>query len=272
MDLDLLEEFLKEHTCLKNNQLFYKPNGNPIKAIMSVHVLGNMCNMKILTGIAEKYGLIIIEDAAEALGSTFKGKHAGTFGKLGCLSFNGNKIITTGGGGMIITDDKELAKKAKHLTTQAKSDSFEYVHDEIGYNYRLVNVLAAMGVAQMEQLPRFLNRKKEIAAFYFDNLEQIDSISFQKIADDVVPNQWLFTIKTSQAKELAKHLNSLGIECMTLWVPMNRLPMFKDSVYYNHKDFSYLIYNSCLSIPCSTSITDEELKKVVEEIKKYTFR
>ena len=171
MDLDLLENFLVNETAVKNDVLVYKKNGRSIKAIMPVHVLGNMCDMDRLLQLAEKYKLVMIEDSTEALGSFFKEKHSGTFGLMGTFSFNGNKIITTGGGGMIITDNEALAKKAKHLTTQAKSDPFEYVHDAIGYNYRLVNTAAAMGVGQMELLPQFLKRKREIIKFYKNELQ-----------------------------------------------------------------------------------------------------
>ena len=166
MDLDLLEDFLQNETDEKDGHIFYIKDGRTIRCIMPVHVLGNICDMDRLMDIASRYNLKVVEDATESLGSYYKGKHTGGFGTLGCFSFNGNKIITTGGGGVIVTNDEELARKAKHLTTQAKSDPFEYVHDEIGYNYRLVNVLAAMGVAQMELLPSFVKRKKEIDAFY----------------------------------------------------------------------------------------------------------
>ncbi|MEM6807169.1 MAG: aminotransferase class I/II-fold pyridoxal phosphate-dependent enzyme, partial [Bacteroidota bacterium] len=155
MDLNLLESFLIEETEESENGRIYKKDGKRIKAIMPVHVLGNMTEMDRLMDIARRFALLVIEDSTEALGSRYKGQHAGTFGELGCFSFNGNKIITTGGGGMIVTADEEKAKRAKHLTTQAKADPFAYVHDEIGYNYRLVNILAAMGVAQMEKLDAF---------------------------------------------------------------------------------------------------------------------
>ena len=156
MDLDLLEEFLENETEQRNDYCCYKKDGRRIPVVMPVHVLGNMCDMDRLMALAKKHHITVIEDSTEALGSYYKGKHAGSFGLMGTFSYNGNKIVTTGGGGMIVTDDEALAKKAKHLTTQAKSDPFEYIHDEIGYNYRLANVAAAMGVAQMEQLPVFV--------------------------------------------------------------------------------------------------------------------
>lgn len=267
MNLDLLENFLLEETEIRGGFSVYKKDGRKIKAIMPVHILGNMCDMDRLLAISKKYNLVVIEDSTEALGSYYKNKHAGTFGLMGTFSYNGNKIITTGGGGMIITDDEALAKKAKHLTTQAKSDPFEYMHDEIGYNYRLVNTAAAMGVGQMELLPQFLQRKREIISFYKKELEGVGDISFQKITDDVNPNWWLPTIMTEKQKQVLKILNDNKMQSRPFWVPMNKLPMFKNNLYYTKVDRSDYIYKKCLSIPCSTNISDDELASVVVKIK-----
>lgn len=267
MDLSLLEKFFAEETENKNGELVYKKNGRIIRAIMPVHVLGNMCDMQQLMRLATQYALPVVEDATEALGSYYKGKHSGSFGVMGCFSFNGNKIITTGGGGVIVTNDESLAKKAKHLTTQAKSDPFEYVHDEIGYNFRLVNVLAAMGVAQMELLPSFVKRKKEIDAFYRSQLAGTGDISFQQISSEVDANCWLFTFRTSRQKELLKLLNEKKMQSRPFWVPMNQLRMFANDVYYTMNNNSDSVYQECLSIPCSTNITDEDLQAVAETIK-----
>jgi len=267
MDLDVLEEFLQNETTEKNGDLVYRKDGRPIRSIMPVHVLGNICDMDRLINLAERYKLKIVEDSTESLGSYYKGKHTGGFGLMGCFSFNGNKIITTGGGGVIVTDDEELARKAKHLTTQAKSDPFEYVHDEIGYNFRLVNVLAAMGVAQMELLPSFIKRKKEIDALYKKELKGTGDICFQKVETDVDANCWLFTIMTEKQKDVLKVLNDNKMQSRPFWVPMNKLKMFKDDVYYNKDDKSDYIYQRCLSIPCSTYITDDEVREVAEKIR-----
>ncbi|RYY49508.1 MAG: LegC family aminotransferase [Chitinophagaceae bacterium] len=267
MDLTLLEDFLENETEQKNGYCHYKKDGRRIPVIMPVHVLGNICDMDRLLAISAKYNLTVIEDSTEALGSYYKGKHAGSFGLMGTFSYNGNKIITTGGGGMIVTDDEVLAKKAKHLTTQAKSDPFEYIHDEIGYNYRLVNVAAAMGVAQMEQLPGFLQRKKEIIQFYKDSLAGIGDIAFQEVSNDVNPNWWLPTIFSSKQRAILKALNDDKMQSRPFWVPMNQLPMFKENIFYNKTDRSDYIYQHCLSIPCSTNITNADLERVAEKIK-----
>lgn len=267
MDLDLLEKFLENETDEKNGRLFYIKDGRYIGAIMPVHILGNMCDMERFLSIVKKYPLPVVEDATEALGTTYKGKGAGTFSPLACFSFNGNKIISTGGGGVIVTDDEALAKKAKHLTTTAKASADEYYHDEVGYNYRLVNVLAAIGVGQMELLPSFIKRKKECVAFYKKELKGVGDIRFQQELPEVETNGWLFTIQTNKQKELLDHLNANKILSRRFWMPMNKLPMYKDCVYIQEKDNADYIYNTCLSIPSSTSITDEELVIVVQEIR-----
>ena len=267
MDLDLLEEFLKKETGEKDGKCIYLKNNRVIRCIMPVHVLGNVCDMDRLMKLAEQFKLEIIEDSTESLGSYYRGKHTGSFGLMGCFSFNGNKIITTGGGGVIVTNNEELAKRAKHLTTQAKSDPFEYLHDEVGYNFRLVNVLAAMGVAQMELLPSFIKRKKEIDALYRKELEGVGDIVFQKVEPAVDANCWLFTIMTEKQKAVLQILNDHKMQSRPFWVPMNKLRMFQDDIYYKKQDKSDYIYKRCLSIPCSTNIKDVEIDAVAEKIR-----
>lgn len=269
MDTALLKRFLQEQTEKKGNDLILRSDGRRIAAIMPVHVLGNMCDMDAIGEIAEEFGLTVVEDSTEALGSTYKGKHSGLFSKMSCFSFNGNKIISTGGGGMMVTEDEALAKKAKHLTTQAKADPMEYFHDEIGYNYRLVNVLAAIGVAQMEQFPDFLEKKKRIDSFYRKELAGIGDIVFQKVQRDTDPNCWLFTFSTARKQSLLQYLNSNGVQSRPFWVPMNQLPMFSSDLYITKDNNSQKIYSSSVSIPCSTGITDDELQTVVSTIKSF---
>ncbi|MCB0617459.1 MAG: LegC family aminotransferase [Saprospiraceae bacterium] len=267
MDLDLLADFLAEKTELRDGECCHRADGRRVRAIMPVHVLGNMADMERLMGLAAQYHLRVIEDATESLGSYFKGKHSGTFSRMGCFSFNGNKIITTGGGGMIVTDDEALARKAKHLTTQAKADSFEYYHDEVGYNYRLVNTSAAMGVAQMEQLPGFIERKHAIAAIYKEGLSGVGDIGFQEVAPEVEPNWWLFTIHTERQREVLERLNAHQMQSRPFWVPMNQLPMYREFPYIQTADHSDRVYRTALSIPCSTNITDGELEQIIGKIR-----
>ncbi len=270
MNLDLLENFLQNKTKINDKgERILKTDDRCIRTIMPVHIQGNIFDVDRFKSICKRFNISFVEDAAEALGSKFKGKSAGTFGKLGVFSFNGNKIISTGGGGIIITDDKILAKKAKHLTTTAKVDPMLYYHDEVGYNYRLVNVLAAIGVAQMEQLPSFVNKKQFIGNFYKENLSGVGDIEFQYVNKEVEHNNWLFTIKTKHQKELLKYLNNNKVISRPFWMPMNQLPMYKDCHYISINDNSKTIHNMCLSIPCSTGITEDELKQVVHLIKNF---
>ena len=273
IDIDLLEEWLEKNTTTVF--LNHKPvtrekrTGKKIGAIMPVYALGGFMDIDKLIMISSKFGIPIIEDSTEALGSFKEGKHAGTFGLTGVLSFNGNKIISTGGGGMILTNDKKIAKRAKHLTTTAKTDPLDYFHDEVGYNYRLVNILAAIGVAQMEKFDIILNRKKEINAIYKKELSGVADIKFQKFFSKSNPNCWLFTFRTKYMRDLLNHLNEKKIQCRPFWTPMNKLPMYKDLCYITKHDISNKIFRQCISVPSSSNLTNSEQSKVISEIKNF---
>ena len=273
IDLGLLEQYLEQNTEFKTTKsgtyCFDTSTNKRVRAIMPVHVLGNMGDMDRLLSISKKYHLDIIEDSTEALGSLFKGKHAGTFGTIGVFSFNGNKIISTGGGGVIVTDNEALAKKARHLTTQAKTSAIDYIHDQIGYNYRMVNVLAAIGVAQMETFNATLQSKKDMDFFYRKHLNNIGDITFQEIPQGTDQNGWLFTFRTSKMRQLLAYLNSNGVQARPFWMPMNQLKMFKDDIYITNTDVSALVYDTSISIPSSTGITNKQLQTVVETIKAF---
>ena len=273
MDLGLLEQYLEQNTEFKTTKsgtyCFDTTTNKRVRAIMPVHVLGNIGNMDRLLSISKKYHLDIIEDSTEALGATFKNKHAGTFGKIGVFSFNGNKIISTGGGGVIVTDDQAIAKKARHLTTQAKISAMDYIHDEIGYNYRLVNVLAAIGVAQMETFNTTLQSKASMDRFYRKHLNNIGDIKFQQIPDGTHPNGWLFTFRTSKMRQLLAYLNSNGVQARPFWMPMNQLEMFKKDIYITNANVSANVYETSISIPSSSGITNKQLQTVVETIKAF---
>ncbi len=277
MELDLLEEHLEKYTYIVaegdgETEEIVRPysllSHRRIGAIMPVHVLGNMVDMDRLQRICKRFYLPMVEDSTEALGSYFNKQHAGTFGQFGTFSFNGNKIISTGGGGVIVTNDEILAKKAKHITTTAKKDPFEYDHDEVGYNYRLVNILAAVGVAQMEQLPAFLERKKAIDKYYREHLEN-ENLQFQKVGDRVIPNNWLHTMKVKDQRGMIKHLLDNGVQCRPFWVPMNQLKMYQNCRYISNNDISNMIYRSCISIPSSTNLTDAQVEEVVRVVQSF---
>jgi Predicted pyridoxal phosphate-dependent enzyme apparently involved in regulation of cell wall biogenesis len=186
-----LQLFLDENTEMRDGECYNKTSGNRIKACMPMHTFGHACRIDEIAEICSNYNIEIVEDAAEALGSYYKGKHLGSFGKIGAISFNGNKIMTTGGGGVLVTDDDELAKRAKHLSTQAKvPHAWEYRHDEIGYNYRMPNINAALGLAQLEQMPKFIESKRELANKYCEFFEN-SPITFFNDADNETSNYWL---------------------------------------------------------------------------------
>ena len=273
MDIVLLQNWLANNTITEF--VNEKPitteltSGKKIGAIMPVYVLGGFIDINKLVEISSTYGIPLIEDSTEALGSFKNGKHAGTFGLTGVLSFNGNKIISTGGGGMILTNDTDIANRAKHITTTAKTDPLDYFHDEVGYNYRLVNVLAAIGVAQMEKFDNILKRKKEIDALYRRELYGIGDIKFQDNLPDSDPNCWLFTFRTKKMRELLNYLNSHEIQSRPFWTPMNNLPMYKDLRYISQNDIANKIFKECISIPSSSNLTVEDQHKVISEIKTF---
>lgn len=269
VDLDLLERYLLNETKIEGQHTYDLKSGKRVAAIMPVHVLGNMGDMKRLLALAEKFHLTVIEDSTEALGSRLNGQHSGSFGQFGVFSFNGNKIISTGGGGVIVTNDEKLAQRAKHLTTQAKASNMEYVHDEIGYNYRLVNVLAAIGVAQMESFDQLLQNKKRMDAFYRKELTGVGDIVFQKVPSLVEANCWLFTFRTKHMRALLNYLNDNCVQSRPFWKPMNQLDMFKQERYIQKEDHSNRIYEECISIPSSAGISDEQMETVVQTIKTF---
>ncbi len=254
---EALKKWLEENTerRIRNAkpEIFNKKTGKRIAAVVPMHTFGHPCKIDEIVEICSEYNIPVVEDAAESLGSFYKGKHTGTFGKLATLSFNGNKTITTGGGGMILTDDKELAKLAKHLTTQAKvPHKWEYVHDYIGYNYRLTNLAAALGVAQMEQLPEFIKSKRDLAEKYKQFFEDKE-IEFFSELENVESNYWLNAILLKNRKERDEFLdytNKNGIMTRPVWELMNRLPMFK---YCQTGDLSNAewLANRIVNIPSS---------------------
>mgnify|MGYP003992598251 FL=1 len=273
IDAEKTIEFIKNETVFKNGFTYNKKTNNKITAIIPVHVWGNACWLDELIELCNKQNIAIVEDAAESLGTfynngKYEGKHTGTIGKLGCLSFNGNKIITTGGGGMILTNDESLAEKAKYLTTQAKDDPIRYVHNEIGYNFRLTNIQAALGVAQLEQLPEILKRKKEIYDFYQSTIENIDGLSLSKVPDYADSNNWLNLLKIdskvyNQDREvLMKRLEGNGIQTRPVWKLNHEQKPYKDYQHFKVEKAKELVKNS-LCLPSSANLSNENLNKIV---------
>lgn len=226
-----LHDFLKENTSIdgKTGRVINNRSHKTISAIVPMHTFGNPCRIEEIIEIADSYSLPVVEDAAESLGSTYKSKHTGTLGTIGVLSFNGNKIVTTGGGGMILTDDTEIARLAKHLTTQAKiPHPWEFSHDQIGYNYRMPNINAALGMAQIEMLDEFVQNKRTTASLYRNFLKE-QNIFFMDELNYCRSNYWLNAIKLGSKEERDTFLektNSNGIMTRPIWTLMNKLPMY----------------------------------------------
>ena len=243
-----LKKFLKLNCKIKNNKCINKTTGKTIKACIPMHTFGHPCKIDKIAKICKKWNIALIEDSAESLGSWYKPKtkykHTGTFGKLGIFSFNGNKIITSGGGGMIVTNDKKLAKKVKHLTTTAKiPHQWEYSHDEIGYNYRMPNLNASLLVAQLEQLDLFLKAKKELANKYSKFFNKQNNIKFIQQPKNTNSNYWLLSIVLKNKKQrdiFLKETNNNGVMTRPIWTLMSNLNIFKDCQSDNLKNAKWL--------------------------------
>lgn len=253
-----LEKYLKKISIKKGKFYFNKKTNRRISAIIPVHVFGNICQIDKILKIAKKYNLIVIEDAAEALGSFFHNKHAGTFGMVGCFSFNGNKILTTGGGGAIITNNKLLAKKIKHLSTTAKiNDTWEYVHDAVGYNFRMPNLNAALGSAQIENLKKFLDSKRKLFNIYEKEFKLVKDIRIIKEKKFSKSNYWLNTVfiknlSIKKRNQILKSAHKNNFFLRPVWKPLHTLKHFK-KMPKMHIDAATKIYKSCINLPSSAS-------------------
>ena len=238
-----LNFFLEANCEIINNQCINKTTNKIIKACVPMHTFGHPCKIEEIKEICDIWNITLVEDAAESLGSFYKDKHTGTFGKVGAFSFNGNKIITSGGGGVIVTDDEQIAKRAKHITTTAKiPHPYEYVHDEIAYNYRLPNINAALLVAQMENLEKFLESKRELASTY-EKFFKTSNIDFIKEPKDSKSNYWLQAVLLNDLKqrdEFLEFTNKNGVMTRPIWRLMNELEMYKDCQKDELKNAKYL--------------------------------
>lgn len=251
-----LKEFLEKNCEIIDDKCINKTTKKVIKACVPMHTFGHPCKIDEIKNICEKWKISLVEDAAESLGSYYKGKHTGTFGKISAFSFNGNKIITSGGGGVIVTDDEALAKRAKHITTTAKiPHSYEYVHDEVGYNYRLPNLNAALLVAQMENLDKFLSSKKDLATIYKEYFSSIN-IDFVEEPNDCSSNYWLQAIKLENKKQRDDFLefsNSNKVMTRPIWKLCSELKMFEKCQKDELKNAKYL-EERVVNIPSSVRL------------------
>jgi dTDP-4-amino-4,6-dideoxygalactose transaminase len=249
--------------------------GPPLpKAVMVVHALGQPARLEEIAQTCERYGIPILEDAAESLGASWStgalaGRQTGTVGRIGAFSFNGNKIATTGGGGMLVTDDEALAVRAKHLTTQAKVPDTGYLHDEVGYNYRLTNVAAALGIAQLERLPSFVATKRRIAERY-DAAFAGSAVELPPRLPGLDSTYWLYSVLTPPDQPggrdaLLAHLDSAGIGARALWRPLHAQPPYAGAVQLGG-DVAEGLFDRGLSLPCSTDLSDDDQYRVIDAI------
>lgn len=277
MDPVKLKAFCKNECTLVNDKLMNNKTGKHVKALIVVHVFGNLADMESIMEIAEKYHLIVIEDATEALGTYYTdgwyaGKYAGTIGDYGVYSYNGNKIITTGGGGAVTAKNPEAVKHIRYLSTQAKDDPHFYIHNEVGYNYRMTNLQAALGVAQMEELPEFIRRKNQNYDRYNELFKGFNLGKIVQFRDGTYSNKWFYSLEVDMSRirgslrDIITKLEERGVQTRAIWGLIHEQLPYKDSITYKVEQAQY--YSSCiLNIPCSTQITEDEIEFVAEQIK-----
>lgn len=269
----LVREYLEANAEMRDGRCINKRTGAHIKAMVVVHVFGNMASMPGLLEIAKKYNLIVIEDATEALGTyytdgPFKGKYAGTMGDIGVYSFNGNKIITTGAGGMVVSNHPEYLAHMKHLSTQAKSDELNYKHDEVGYNYRLTNVQAAMGLAQLEQLEGFIEHKNRMYDFYFQRLNGKGHYGIMPFREGVRSNKWFYSLYVYdehplKRDDIIRRLAERKIQTRPIWGLIQDQADYPRNESYG-TDLARHYLDRIVNLPCSTSLTEEDAQRVVD--------
>ena len=278
MDPAKLRSFCEEACEMRGDSLYHKATGRRIPALVIVHIFGNMADMETILSIGKAFHLKIVEDATEAIGTKYTigplaGKYAGTMGDVGVFSFNGNKIITTGGGGMIVSQQEELLHEAKHLTTQAKADEANFIHDEIGYNYRLTNLQAALGLAQMEQLEDFIAIKERNYRLYRELLQDVKGLSILPFRAGIRSNYWFYSLTCEkpfplQHSQLIEKLKKDRIQTRPIWGLIHEQKPYLGSLTWQIEKAEYY-WNRVVNLPCSTSLTEEDVNRVVNCIKNY---
>jgi perosamine synthetase len=270
LDPEKLADFLARECRRESGRTLNRATGRTIRAVLPVDLYGHPCDLDPLLAAAREHGLALVEDAAEALGAEYRGRSVGGGAPLACLSFNGNKVITSGAGGMVLTGDEALAARARGLTTQARGDALEFVHTEVGFNYRMSNLHAALGLAQLEQLPGFLESKRETAADYAALLAGVDGVTMAGEAGWARSACWMPSLlidarRCGDVRALLRALNAEGIQARPLWRPLHMQPAF--SAAPRHRiEVAPRLYERGLSLPCSVGITPEERRAVVEAL------
>jgi perosamine synthetase len=272
IDPSKIRRFLSTECEQKDGILINKQSGRHVRAMIPVHLLGHPCDMDPLMKLAKQYNLLVIEDASQSLGAVYKGKRVGSIGDIGCFSFNGNKIITTGGGGMLTTRHAAWAARAVYLTTQARDSATEFTHDTIGYNYRLTNIQAAVGLAQMEQLDAYIRIKHRIAKRYEAALRSVCGFTLPKQAPWAQSTDWLFTVRVDPDRfgmtcsQLRDALERQQIQTRTLWAPIHQQKPYRQCQTYEI-DIAEKLYHTALSLPCSVGLTQKDQDRVIQAIK-----
>ncbi len=274
LDIQKLSDFLHKGCARKDGELWNRATGRIVSAILPVHLLGDMADIDAIAELAQKFELPIVEDAAECLGAKYKGRPIGApipgFDaemRQVITSFNGNKIVTTGGGGALLTDSEPIYTRARHLSTTAKTDPVKFLHDEIGYNYRMNNICAALGTAQLERLDEFVSIKRRTAAKYRAALESTGSIRLHPESPAAESIFWLYTVMTSQPSFfIIQDLNAMAIQARPVWTPLYDLPMFRKDAYSYHCDFAAEFHRRAISLPSSVGITNEQIGMVEERL------
>ncbi len=239
------------------------------KALIITHLYGQLCKLDEIMAICKENSIYLIEDAAESLGASYKGKQSGTLGDMGVYSFNGNKILTTSGGGMLVSDNIEWIEKAKFLSTQAKEDFLHYEHKEFGYNYRISNVLSAIGVAQMEVLTQRVQRRREIFELYSREFNGVDEIDFMPQINNTMGNRWLTTLtfNSTDSYKIIEALQAENIESRPLWKPMHLQPLFKDALVFEDGS-SKKLFQKGICLPSGSNMSDDDVCRVCETVKR----
>tara|TARA_Y100000590_G_scaffold466739_1_gene643148 strand:- start:5076 stop:6239 length:1164 start_codon:yes stop_codon:yes gene_type:complete len=274
IDAEKCIDFIKKETLFKSGYTYNKKTGRKISAIIPVHVWGNAVFLDDLLPICKERNIKIIEDASESLGTfykkgKYKKKHTGTLGTLGCLSFNGNKIISSAGGGMIITNNSNLAEKAKYYSTQAKNDPIFFIHNNVGYNYRMSNINSAIGLAQLENIDFFLKNKLEIRKKYKKELDNINGLSLHQTPEYSINNNWLNILNVNKKiynksiKELISLFKRNNIQTRPVWFLNHKQKMYKDFQKYNI-DYSLKLINNSLCLPSSSGLKLKSIKKIIK--------
>jgi perosamine synthetase len=271
MDPARVAEFLEGSCVRRGGVLRNSQTGRRVRAILPVDVFGHPVDADPIRELARGHGLVVVEDATEALGASYKGRPAGRLSDIACFSFNGNKIVTTGGGGMIVTDDARMAERARYLTTQAKDDPIEFVHGAVGFNYRLTNVLAAVGVAQMERLEEFVDRKRAIAARYGEALGSLPGLTMVGEAAWARASFWMSNVRVDSgrfgmgSRDLLRRLEEARIQARPLWQPIHRSPAHAGGIRVGG-EVADRWNREALTLPCSVGLTEEQQTRVIQAV------